>query len=155
MSLRGLLTSWTWTRPLLLKNMWLTIELVMGPLRFTSRKNKNVRDDHETWGPKRPIFKPTLSILMIQRVLQWEMQKWFSCYKCHGEKVKHEESCQYYPFWTYILKKPAHPFFGAWSLLLVHIRFTPSQGPEGFKNAFKKIEPWKCYDEVWPWKNTI
>jgi hypothetical protein len=29
----------------------------------------------------------------------------------------------------HILKKSAHPLFGAWSLLLVHVQFTPSQGP--------------------------
>ena len=37
------------------------------------------------------------------------------------------------------LKDSAHPFFGAWSFLLVHIRFTPSGGPKGFVNCtFKK-----------------
>ena len=35
-------------------------------------------------------------------------------------------------------KKSAHSFFVAWSLLLVHIRFTPSEGSKGFKSAFKK-----------------
>ena len=35
-----------------------------------------------------------------------------------------------------ITKKSAHPFFGAWLLLLVHVRFTPSQGPKGPKFFF-------------------
>ena len=33
-------------------------------------------------------------------------------------------------------KKSSHPPFGAWSLLMVHIRFTPSQGPQGIENWF-------------------
>ena len=31
-----------------------------------------------------------------------------------------------------ILKKSAHSLFGAWSSLLVHVQFTPSEGPKGF-----------------------
>ena len=34
----------------------------------------------------------------------------------------------------HILKKYAHSLFGAWSFLLVHIGFTPSEGPKGFVN---------------------
>ena len=29
--------------------------------------------------------------------------------------------------------KLSHLLFGAWSLLFVHLRFTPSEGPKGFK----------------------
>jgi hypothetical protein len=32
------------------------------------------------------------------------------------------------------LKKSAHSHFGAWSFLLVHVWFTPSEGPKGFVN---------------------
>ena len=32
----------------------------------------------------------------------------------------------------HILKKLAHLFFGAWSFFLVHIQFTPNEGPKGF-----------------------
>ena len=37
-------------------------------------------------------------------------------------------------FFQHILerKKSTHPIFGAWSPLLVHVWFTPSQGPKGF-----------------------
>ena len=38
--------------------------------------------------PRRPIFVPRLSIVMIQRVLWWERQKWFSHYKCKGIMTK-------------------------------------------------------------------
>ena len=38
-------------------------------------------------------------------------------------------------FW-HILKKLAHSLVGAWSFLLVHIRFTPSEWPKGFINWF-------------------
>jgi hypothetical protein len=34
----------------------------------------------------------------------------------------------------HMLKKSAHSFFGAWSFLLVHVWFTPSEGPKGFVN---------------------
>ena len=43
------------------------------------------------------------------------------------EKVKHEVNSENYPFWTYIKKKLACPLLGAWSFLLVHVHFTPSQ----------------------------
>ena len=52
----------------------------------------------------------------------------------------------------HILKKSTHPLFGAWSLLLVHVRFTPSQG---HKKHFKEIGPWKCYHEVTLCKNAL
>ena len=34
----------------------------------------------------------------------------------------------------HILKMSTRSLFGAWSFLLVHIRFTPSEGPKGFVN---------------------
>ena len=34
----------------------------------------------------------------------------------------------------HILKNIAHSFFGAWPLLLVYIRFTPSERSKGFVN---------------------
>ena len=38
-------------------------------------------------------------------------------------------------------KKSTHLLFGAWSFLLVHIWFTPSEGPKGFVNwFFKKLD---------------
>ena len=36
------------------------------------------------------------------------------------------------------LKKLAHPFFGAWLVLLIHIQCTLSEGPKGFVNSFLK-----------------
>ena len=43
-----------------------------------------------------------------------------------GEKVKHEEEKNpKIALFGLTLKKPAHPFSSAWSLLLVHVRFTP------------------------------
>jgi hypothetical protein len=39
---------------------------------------------------------------------------------------------------VHILKKSAHSLLGAWLTLLVHIRFTPSEGPKGFVNLFFK-----------------
>ena len=40
------------------------------------------------------------------------------------------------PFLDIYQKKSTRSFFGAWSFLLVHIHFTPSEGPEGFVNFF-------------------
>ena len=39
---------------------------------------------------------------------------------------------QNFPFWAYIFKKSTHLFLGAWSFLLVHMWFTPSEEPQGF-----------------------
>ena len=38
------------------------------------------------------------------------------------------------PIWTYIEEKISTFTFGAWSFLLVHIWFTPSEGHKGFVN---------------------
>ena len=38
-----------------------------------------------------------------------------------------------------VLKQPTHSLLGAWSFLLVHIWFTPSEEPKGFVNCFFKI----------------
>ena len=50
----------------------------------------------------------------------------------------------------HILKRSAHSLFGAWSFLLIHIRFTPSEGPKGFVICLfflKEIRPWKLDHE--------
>ena len=48
-------------------------------------------------------------------------------------------SFQNYSLWAYI-KKLIHLFFGAWSFLLVHIRFPPNDGPTNFvRCCFKEI----------------
>jgi hypothetical protein len=108
---------------------------------------------------------------MVRGVLRWERQTKFSRYKCQGpwqrnvflmkkfiakgfhifeerreeegEKVKHEESSQNNPLWTYI-KKINTSALWCMSLLLVHIWSTPSQGTNGLKNTYKTTEPWKC-----------
>ena len=41
----------------------------------------------------------------------------------------------------HILKNIAHSFFGAWPLLLVYIRFTPSERSKGFVNWY--IKKWE------------
>jgi hypothetical protein len=37
---------------------------------------------------------------------------------------------------AHILEKLAHSLFGVWSFLLIHMRFTPSEGPKGFVTWF-------------------
>ena len=39
-------------------------------------------------------------------------------------------------YFEHILKKSARSLLGAWSFLLVHIWFKPSEGPKGFVNFF-------------------
>ena len=39
-------------------------------------------------------------------------------------------------YFEHILKKSTHSLLGAWSFLLVHIWFKPSEGPKGFVNFF-------------------
>ena len=40
------------------------------------------------------------------------------------------------PFLDIYQNNSTRSFFGAWSFLLVHIHFTPGEGPEGFVNFF-------------------
>ena len=49
---------------------------------FSLHQEKYVRVTMELEVPTRPIFNPTPSIVMMQRVLQWERQKRFSHCKC-------------------------------------------------------------------------
>ena len=111
--------------------------------------------------PKRHVFGPTLSNVIVQRVLWWERQKRFSCCKYQRTVVEkwcfdmfycidyfvakclhihEEERRRRFPkllFSWHISNKPTRPFFGAWSLLLIQVQCTPSQGPI---DKFKKQE---------------
>ena len=51
-------------------------------------KKQNVRLTMELEVPKRPIFMPTLSTIVVQRVLQWERQMRFSRCNCQGSMAK-------------------------------------------------------------------
>ena len=120
--------------------------------------------------PKRSIFKPTLIIVMVQHVLQWERQKRFSRCKCQGimqrerererapnifictrkegkkkgRRSNNEENSQNCHF-GHISRKIAYPLFGAWSLLLVHVRFAPRHGSQkAYKMHFLETRRWKC-----------
>ena len=113
--------------------------------------------------PRRRIARPTLSIDMVQRVyfaMEEATEVCFGrkrprpmakeyCYNNNKpikilfgeEKMKTREDkrmvefefFQNFPFWTYSKKINAFTF-GAWSFLVVHIRFTPSERPKGFVN---------------------
>ena len=98
---------------------------------FGLNQEKNERVTMELEVPSRPIFMPTLSIVMVQRVLRvgemslttnvrrpWQrnvalifwiflLNVFHSCDERkeeEGMKVKHEEISQNYPFWSSILK---------------------------------------------------
>jgi hypothetical protein len=51
---------------------------------FGLHQEGNVRATMKLEVPKRPIFRPTLSAIMVQWILQWERQKRFSHCKCQG-----------------------------------------------------------------------
>ena len=48
-------------------------------------------------------------------------------------------------------KIPTHSLLGAWSFFLVHIWFTPSEGPKAFQTIFSRSRTM----EVGPWTHTI
>jgi hypothetical protein len=152
----------------------LVVELVPRPLQFTSRK-KNVGVTMEFEVSNKRILRLMLSNDMVQWVLQWERQKRCSCRKrqgpmakkCYYNKlimiffrgrededkimVKHDFFFKMANFWTYIRrKKSTHSLFGPWSFLLIHIRFTPSEGPNGFVIGFFFGRSWTI--EVGPHK---
>ena len=138
-----------WTRP-------------MTVLFYT--KEKKCQSDRGVWGPQKTYFKAYIIHWHCSTSLWWERQKRCSDRKrqVHVIKKYHYESffwgeiddedkrrqnngwiCFFSSFFSFktiifgrMLKKLAHYFFGAWSFLLVHIRFTPSEGPKGFVNWF-------------------
>jgi hypothetical protein len=114
---------------------------------FGSHQGKNVRVTIEFEVSKRHILGLKWSIDMVQRVFRWERPK-KKCYArkrqeptvekyCYNNilmnflgrerKQRRQEKGQTCPFWAYIWKKSIHSLFGAWSFLLVHIWFTPSE----------------------------
>ena len=157
MSIQGLFTSWTMKYSLALYNMWLVVELVLGPLRFISKKKK-CKSNHATWGPWKAYFHAYIihchdpmgfAMGRAKEVISMHMSGDHGRERCQlffivmrkwregeGEKVKHEETLQNCPFWHTFKQTLTYPLFGAWSLLLVHVRFTLRQGPKYFKNAF-------------------
>jgi hypothetical protein len=60
-------------------------------------------------------------------------------------------------FLSNLLEKSTHSLFGAWSFFLVHIGFTPCEGPKGFVNCFfeKLDHAWKLEHQVGSWKKAI
>ena len=58
------------------------------------------------------------------------------------------ETQNHKPFFGRILEKMNTFTYGTWSFLLIHIWFTPSEGPKGFVNLFLK----KLDLEVRQWK---
>ena len=62
---------------------------------FGSHQGKNVRVTMEFKVPKRHILRPTLSIDMVQHVLQWERQKRVSRRRRQGPMA---ERCYYNDF---------------------------------------------------------
>ena len=104
--------------------------------------------------PKDMFLRPTLSINMVQWVLRWERQKRRSSRKkvgklCYnwiwnehflGKRKWRQHKTREWPnlifFFLFFpkmpfveFKKAAHWLYSAWSFLLVHIWFTPSEGP--------------------------
>ena len=56
------------------------------------------------------------------------------------------------PFLNIYQTKSMHSLFGAWSFLLVHIQFTPNEGPKDFVNwSFKNLDHEKRPFSMVPW----
>ena len=154
------------------------------PDHFGLHQGKNDIVTMEFEVPKIRIVRPTFSTNMVQRVLRSERQKRCCGRKRQGpitkkycyneilvnvlwgredEAKRRQRNGQTWFFFLlktalfgHILKESAHSLFGAWSFLLVHIRFTPSERPEDFvKRFFWEIGPWKLDHQVGPWKKTI
>ena len=51
------------------------------------------------------------------------------------------------PFSWIFQKKSTHSLFGAWSFFLVHIRFTPCEGPKAFKTNL--LRSWTMNSDHW------
>jgi hypothetical protein len=96
--------------------------------RFCSGTSK--RDSHpvnvEGLWHRNAVFMNFLMVIFKKKFSQ--PCPWFWRKKARREKVKHKEDSQNCPFWDIckkIYKKIKHiQFFGAWSLLLVHVQFT-------------------------------
>ena len=123
---------------------------------------------------KRHILRPALSIVITERVMRWERQNscsnskrqrpmtekyYYQKYYCKPNWGRQDEdkrrqingkSWIYFkiaPF-GHILRKLTRSHLGAWSFLLVHILFTPSEGPKGFCKVILQ----KQDHEVGPWR---
>ena len=124
---------------------------------FNLHQGTNVRVTMEFWGPQ-----TILSTNMVHWVPWWERQKRCSSTHRQGPMAKNVVPIKF--LWIFLLgkriwrqektrewsnlnvikaglldiylKKSPHSLFGAWSFLLVHIRFTPSEGAKGFVNWF-------------------
>ena len=128
--------------------------------------------------PETHILRPTLFTDIVQHVLRGRGKSGALVEKKQGPMV---ERCYYNDvlifnfdffkknwggfffsfqnclFWTYIKSSP-RSLFGACSFLLIHIGFTPSEGPKGFLNRFLKkpnYGSWtmKSYHESWTTKS--
>ena len=109
---------------------------------------KNVKVFMERKVSQRHVLRLPLSTDMVQRVLRWSMHgretllsNIFHAMFFGEEKMTTREWSKFIylfisnlPIWGHILEKSTHSFFGAWSFLLVHIRFMPSEGAQRLCN---------------------
>ena len=85
---------------------------------------------------KRPIFKPTVSIVMIQQFLWWERQK-RSSRTCKIKEPWQRNTVLIFGGVAKHVIVVKSPLFGAWWLLMVHVQFTPSERAQRLlKNVF-------------------
>ena len=137
--------------------MWLVVELVPGALRFTAREKKGLE---WSWSSRCPTNKfvglhyPLTwsngfcggrgTIRCYERKRQrYTKEKYLYCEFClrkrgwKQHKRKEWSNLNFFQnclFWTYIkINQHIH------LLVLVNIHFTPSEGPKGFVDWFKKI----------------
>ena len=120
---------------------------------FGLHQGKNVRVTMEFEVRKRHVIRPTLATAWSNGFLWWERQKWCSdrkrqgpmakkcCYNellmtffFGGRERRRQENGQFLKIFSFQNSFENDSFFGAWSFLLVHIWFPPSEGPKGFVN---------------------
>ena len=135
------------------------------PDHLGSHQRNNVKVSMELDVLKRPIFRSTLSIVIIQQVLgvrkakvvlllqksrdhprEMSFQSLFLFRpnifvfkrregKKRGEGKTWRKGTQICPF-GHIIQRSAHPLLGAWSLFLVNVQFTSSDEPKSLKITF-------------------
>ena len=104
-SLNGYLHHGSWSRPCSSKICDWPLNLSQD--HFGLHQEKNVRVIMELQVPKRPIFMPRSSIVMVQRVLLWERQKRFSCCKCQRTMA---EKCHFNILFFFFLPQCFHSY---------------------------------------------
>ena len=109
----------------------LSIDVVQRVLWWERQKRRFGRKGKGLW-PRKCWYNDFLMIFLFEKWRQEKTREWSNMFFLSIYYL----SFQNYPFWTCIKKKISTFVFGAWSFMLVHIQFTPSEGPKDFINLY-------------------